>query len=527
MKVYTMDPSGPVAAGLAVRKGKVIALARSADELAELNGPDTLVLDDPGLVVLPAFVDTHNHLMLAARDVLGVPVSRAADIGQFVELIRERAARTPAGQWIITAANWHELRLAERRMPTAAELDRASADHPVLVMRGGHNGVLNSAGLRLAGIGPDTSDMPGGFIARDAAGHPTGWVQDTALEHARRVLPPTPADALATGLAQACAQYAAHGIGTVRDPAVTPQEWQTYLQARADGRLSLRSHAMIFSTRAVIEGAGSMDGYLDGLETRGIRPGAGDPGLRLWGLKLMLDGGVEAAALEQPYAGRPGFHGELMWDRDTLAGVLATAVRRGWPVGTHAFGDRAVALLLDAIRHVLRRTGPLPAGALVIEHGGLIGERIDDAADLGVHVTVQQPLLDGLAEALIAAWGADRTAELFPLRELLDAGVRISAGTDHPIGPLDPLRAVHGMVTRQTPAGVLGPGHAIGREEAFRLYTTEGARLLGWGGGMLTPGAPADLVAYREDPMLCEPDRLLSLRPLFTMVDGHIVHRNG
>jgi hypothetical protein len=120
-RVRTMDPmAGPVTA-LAIRDGKIAVTAGPGEErdlLETWNGPETVMLDDAGLVVLPAFVDTHNHLMLAARNILGVPVSGASDISQIVALVRERAAHTPPGKWIITAADWHELQLAERRLPT-------------------------------------------------------------------------------------------------------------------------------------------------------------------------------------------------------------------------------------------------------------------------------------------------------------------------------------------------------------------------------------------------------------------------
>jgi predicted amidohydrolase YtcJ len=527
-RVRTMDPAaGPVTA-LAIRDGKIAAVVGPGDErdlLEAWRGPDTEVLDDAGLVVLPAFVDTHNHLMLAARNILGVPVSGASDISEIVALVTDRAARTRPGQWIITAADWHELQLAERRLPTAVELDQATTDHPVMLLRGGHNAVLNSAGLRAAGVGPGTPDIPGGFIARDASGHPSGWLQDAALEHARRVLPPLPEDALAAGLAQASARYAAHGLGTVRDPAVEPQEWHTYQRAHAAGQLAVRSHAMIFSTPAAIEAAGSVDAYLDALEDQGIRPGAGDTRLRLWGLKFVLDGGVEAAALEQSYADRAGYRGELMWNRADLADALAICARRGWPVGTHAMGDRAVSVLLDAIRAARERVAAVPAGMLVIEHGGLIAGRIADAVELGVHITVQQALLAGLGPAFVGAWGAGRSAALFPWRELVDAGAWISAGTDHPIGPLDPLRAIHGMTTRATPAGRLGPEHAITREEALRLYTVAGAQFLGRPAtAALVPGAPADLVAYPEDPFTCATERLLDLVPAATVLGGELTY---
>jgi predicted amidohydrolase YtcJ len=162
----------------------------------------------------------------------------------------------------------------------------------------------------------------------------------------------------------------------------------------------------------------------------------------------------------------------------------------------------------------------------VVEHGGLIGDRIADAVGLGVHVTVQQALLAGLGPAFLAAWGADRTAALFPWRELVDAGAWISAGTDHPIGPLDPLRAIHGMTTRTTPAGVLGPEHAISRAEAIRLYTVAGAQFLGPPAtATLVPGAPADLVAYPADPLTCPAEQLLELAPAFTVIGGQVAYQ--
>ena len=529
--VHTLAAGAPPVTVLAVRDGRVAATAGPDDRrdlLAAWRGPGTVMIDDPGLVVLPAFVDTHNHLMLAAQNILGVPVSRATDIPGLVRLIRERAALTPAGQWIRSAADWHELGLAERRLPTAAELDEATTDHPVLLQRGGHNGVLNSAGLRLAGIGRGTPDAEGGFIDRDAAGQPRGWVQDAALELAQRVLPPLPEDALISGLAQASAGYAALGLGTVRDAAVMPAQWHAYLRAQAAGQLSVRCHAMVMTTPAAIAAAGSVDAYLDSLEAQGIKPGAGQDLLRVWGLKFVLDGGVEAAAMTRTYADRPGYRGELMWDRGALAAALAACARRGWPVGTHAMGDLAVGTLLDAIGDARARVSDAPAGMFVVEHGGLIARHVRQAVRLGVHVTVQQALLDGLAPAFLAAWGTDRTAALFPWRELVDAGAWISAGTDHPIGPLSPLRAISGMTTRATPAGVLGPQHAISREEALRLYTVAGARFLcGGTAGILDPGAPADLVAYRADPLTCPDEQLPALSPAATVIAGRIAYQEG
>lgn len=516
--VHTFDEQEQPRTAFAVRDGVVVAVAGRADEddlLREWRGPDTAVIDDPGLVVLPGFVDTHCHLLLAARSVFGVPCADAADIAGLVELIRQRAASTPVGQWIVTAANWHEHQLAERRLPTALELDQATGDHPVLVLRGGHNAVVNSAGLRLAGIDRGTPDVAGGFIARDAAGNPTGWLQDAAMAPVHRVLPPTTPEVLGEGMARTSEVFAAHGLTTVRDPAIGPDDWLVYRDLAAAGRLKVRSHPMIMSTPATIAGAGSISSYLDSLEARGVTPRSGDGLVRLWGLKFVLDGGAEAAACVAPYANRPDYYGELLWETGDLADALATCARRGWPVGTHAFGDRAVNVLLDAIGTVLDREGPLPKDMLVIEHGGMISpERIAQAARLGVHITAQQALVTGLAEPFVESFGVRRVGDMFPFRELLDAGAWISAGTDHPIGPVDPLACVHGMTTRAE--------HAISRAEALRLYTVAGGRFLGQG-APLRVGAQADFVAFHDDPLTCPADDLLTLTPVLTVLDGNIV----
>jgi predicted amidohydrolase YtcJ len=527
--VHTFDGAAGLTA-FAVREGSVVASSgrdNEADLLRAWTGPDTRVIDDPELVVLPAFVDTHCHLTLAARSVFGVRTQDARTIADLIDAIRLRAADTPAGQWIVTAANWHEYQLAERRLPTAPELDRATIDHPVLVLRGGHNGVVNSLGLHMAGIDRDTPDAPGGVVFRDAAGNPTGWLQDLAMAPVLAVLPPTPPDVVADALATTSEIFASHGIGTVRDPAVGPAEWQVATKVAADGRFRVRSLPMIMSTPATIAAAGSITSYLDGLEDRGITPGAGDGLLRLWGLKFVLDGGAEAAAFTEPYPNRPDYYGELMWETAELAEALAICARRGWPVGTHAFGDRAVGVLLDAIGLVIEREGPLEPDLLVVEHGGLIRpDQIARATALGVHITAQQALVAGLAEPFVEAFGRQRAGDLMPLRELLDAGVRVSAGTDHPIGPVDPLAGVHGMTTRATPFGVLGAEHAISRAEALRLYTVAGAEFLGqYAGSPLRRGAPADFVAYRADPLTCPVDDLLTLRPALTAVDGTLTYQ--
>jgi predicted amidohydrolase YtcJ len=263
---------------------------------------------------------------------------------------------------------------------------------------------------------------------------------------------------------------------------------------------------------------------IDGLAARS---GFGDDWLRIWGLKFVMDGGVEGASLEQPYANDPGNSGHLNWDPAVMARVCAEAVRRGWRVGTHAVGDRALRTLLDVYEAVVAEVGPVPPWTLVIEHGLLSdAAQRDRAVRDGFGVTVQQPLLWNMGSEMLVTWGPERTRQVAPIDQWLAAGASLAAGTDI-VRPFNPMTNVWGMVTRGTKsAGIQGPEHAISAGTALELYTMGTARLdheqdrL----GSITPGKLADLVGYAADPLVADPDDLAELTPVFTMVGGRATH---
>lgn len=519
--IHTLVPGQPAQRALAVRGDRVFAVSADPHGLDELVGERTEVVDEPESTVLPAFDDTHTHLIFAGHGAHDVPVHRARDLGEFLDLLRDRAATTPPGEWIRTTTNWQELNLAERRMPTAAELDSVSDRHPILVKRGGHNDVANSVALRLAGVTEDTPEPAGGVIGKDEHGRLTGRLIDNAMHLVERLLPtPDPAQRV-SGLRRASRDYAATGIGTVRDAAVPLPDLDVLRSAREQGALATRVRAMV-SAIACSDPAEVAE-LLDGLAGWHYRA---DPWLRVWGVKFALDGGLEAGATEEPYVGRDDYRGLLLWEPDALAEAAELVVRRGWRVGTHAFGDRAVRVLLDVYERVLDRVPGLPPGSLVLEHGGLADERQRArAVALGVPVTIQQPLQHDTAEVGSGFWGEDRVAHLFPAREWIDQGAVVTAGSDFPVGPFGAMRSVWGLVTRRTVVGVLGPEHAVSRAEAVSLHTTAATRFLGEADlrGSIVPGRLADLTVWPADPMTCDVEQLRDLLPSRTVLGGATV----
>ena len=490
-RIYSMDKTGRVYRALAVRADRILAVSAERDGLDGLIGPATQIVDSAGLTVLPAFDDTHASLLAAGRAVRDVPLDQARCLSHCVELIRARAAVTPPGQWVRTAASWHELNLAERRLPTAAELDAATTDHPVLVRRASRHAACNSLALRLAGITASTPDPAGGVIVRDPAGHATGWLIGSAVALAELLLPVPSPDEQVEALGAAARDFAARGVGTVRDPAVSHEELPLLRAALGRGLLGVRVRALIPAP-----GAGEK---LHG----GITPGSGDDRLRVWGLAIPAR------------------------DAGELEDTVRRAARQGWKVGVPAWGDQAIGRVLDVYERVLRDEPGLPAGTLVIEHAGLAGpDQRARAVRLGIAVTVQYPLLAALAPALAEHRCEERVHDLFPLREWLDEGGTLAAGSGYPGGSYAAMASLAGMVTRDTRAGVLGARHAITRQEAAHLHTAGAARFLAEQHlrGTLAPGLLADLIAYTADPFTAPIGAVAGLLPELTIVGGRPVH---
>jgi predicted amidohydrolase YtcJ len=514
--------TGDTYRSVGVRGPEIAAVSAEPDGLDDLAGPHTVQADLRDLTVVPAFSDAHEHLMEASRNTLLVPVDKARSLAEFLGMIGDAAHNAPPGGWIITSMGWHESNLAENRLPTGAELDAAALGHPVFARRGGHLAIASTLALQAAGVDASTPDPGGGRIDHLPDGRPSGLLEGRAVYQVAAFAPKPPAEELGAALGIGSAAYAAFGVGTIREAMVTVDDLLAYQCAWRGGLLNVRVRPLIRigneltkeQALALIRGLGAWSGL-------------GDDWLRIWGLKFVMDGGVEGGALEQPYASNPADSGHLDWDPAVMTEVGTAAVQRGWRIGTHAAGDRAVRTLLGVYEGVVAKTGSLPPWTLVIEHALLSDPaQRERAVRGGFGVTVQHSLLWNMGSEMLLTWGPDRTRRVNPLDEWLAAGASLAAGTDM-ARPFNPMTNVWGMVTRGTKsAGIQGPEHAIDVPTALRLYTMGSAALNGEAHrvGSITPGKLADLVAYPIDPLAAEVDNLADLRPTLTMVGGRATH---
>lgn len=522
--IYDFSPDNQDRKSIAIANGRIIKTSTTWEGCDALIGPDTEVISEPNLTVTPGLFDTHNHFFWTSQDIHNVNLESARSISDVQELLRERANTEPEGTWIVSSRRWHESVLREDRLPTAAELDAVSTRHPILVRRGGHVASANSKAFELAGISAATPDPPGGTIERTTEGEPAGpLIEFPAFFPLLELVPTRDRQSKTQDLRKLAQEYNAMGITAVRDPGLDLEAVRTYIETWEKSPLPLRINAMFR-----LDPSQDTQYKLNQLENINITPGYGDEFFKIDGLKIFSDGGVEGGWLSESYENDEHYHGHGLISEDDLYRVVRQAASQNWKVGTHAVGDLALEMVLNVYQRVIDELNLGKEHGLVVEHAFFAdADSRAKAIALNIPITVQHPLLYALGGNMVKYWGAERTAQVMPVQAWLDEGGQLSAGSDCNVAPPEPMLSIWGLITRDTlTVGIQGQESAIDRRTAFRLYTFEGARLVGEHStrGRLLEGYAADFVCFDTDVLECTESELREAKPVMTWVNGKCVY---
>ncbi|MCU0452535.1 MAG: amidohydrolase [Bacteroidetes bacterium] len=519
-KVWTVDRSHPEAQAIAIAGDRILAVGTNR-AMRALAGPKARVIDLKGRRVVPGFIDNHTHFMTGGFQLQSVDLRSAKSPEEFSRLIAERAMAKP-GRWI-TGGDWDHDAWAGGPLPTKELIDAATGSTPVFVNRyDGHMALANSHVLKLAGITKDTPDPPGGTIVRDpTTGEATGVLKDEAMSLVYRVMPAdTPAE-LEEAALLALAEARRFGVTSIQDVS-TGAHLRAYQAIRRSGRLTARFHCRI------------PIGEWKSLGAAGIEVPFGDEWIRVGSLKAFADGslGSTTALFYAPYDSDPttrGLPSDIVLDGRLVQWAIE-ADRARLQLSIHAIGDSANSLMIDLFDRI-RRENPAWDRRFRIEHAQHIHPKdFVRFEQLGVIASAQpyHAIDDGRwAEKRI---GHDRCRTTYPFRSFLDAGIKLSFGSDWTVGPLDPLLGIYAAVTRRTIDGATPDGwfpeQKITVAEAVEAYTLTNAYTVfeEREKGSLTPGKLADIVVLSEDIFAIDPVKIEGVRVDVTIVGGRVVY---
>lgn len=508
----------PRADAVLILEDRIIEVGRAADLRGRLAAERVLTL--PGATLTPGFTDAHIHLTEWAYARSHADLAAAATPEDAAGLVA-RHLHSGYDEWV-RGSGWNPHHWGGD-YPDRALLDARLPDQPVVLQSHDLHALwVNGEALRRAGIDEHTPDPPGGRIVRDASGRATGVLLESAAQLVSRVVPRPAVEDLMDLVAEAQSELHRLGITGVHSfpgvHLVEPAPLIVLQMLREQGRLRLRVLQHIALEQ------------LDDAIAVGLRSGFGDDWIRIGGVKMFLDGalGSRTARMREPYEGSDDL-GIRLLDPDMFEHHVQRAASAGIAAVVHAIGDAAVDLALDVLVLVPHARTALPHR---IEHVQCCAsERFADTGRGCVVASVQPAHLISDWRAADRHWGT-RARCAFAFRSLADAGATLAFGSDAPVEPVDPRRALYAAVKRQDlegqPVGGWHPHERLSVQAALTGYTSGPAIAAGMGDrlGQLKPGALADIVAWDRDPLAIPASDLLAMRCVAALVGGRLVWRD-
>ncbi|MBA3729227.1 MAG: amidohydrolase [Sphingomonas sp.] len=485
--------------------GRIVKLLARGDRRPKVETK----VDAGGQTLLPGLIDAHGHVMSLGFGALQLDLTGTSSLADLQQRLKAYAAANPQATWIV-GRGWNQELWADKRFPTAADLDVVVADRPVWLGRvDGHAGVVNSAALKAAGITAQTKAPAGGRIEN-------GLFVDAAMALVEDKIPDPTAAEMDAALAKAQEIMLANGLTAAADMGTSADDWATMNRAGRAGTLNVR-----------------VLGYAGGIpQMRAINGGKPSSWLhrdrlRLGGVKLYADGalGSRGAWLKAPYHDKPDTRGLSLISDAELAKQAGEAAANGHQLAIHAIGDAANAQVISAFE----RLGRTYSGdrRWRLEHAQIV-----DVADLprftrgGIIASMQPTHQTSDRTMAEARLGPNRLGGAYAWQTLARSGVRLAFGSDFPVESPNPFPGLAAAVSRQDMSGQPAGGWRAHERVSFAQALdgfTRGAAHAGFAEqkiGSLDAGKYADFILVDRDVSAVSPGDLARTRVSETWVAG-------
>ena len=519
---------------MAILGDRILAVGTD-QELGQMAGPRTVIVDAGGGSVLPGFNDAHVHFLNGARNLANLDLSAESTQEGVLRRIAEFAAAHPERGWLLGRGWFYAV--FPGAMPTRELLDRVVPDRPVaLEAYDSHTTWVNSPALERLQIDDTTPDPPRGEIQRDRTGHATGVLKEAAMELVERALPAPGLQQDLASLQDAFQLAFQCGLTSVQEAGAEPEQLAIYDAYHRSGRPALRIRLGMRMERGL-----SMDAWNRRLQdyTEAARPYREHPWISSGIVKAFADGVIESgtAAMLEPYAGmtrgEPGALGHPQWDFAELAEAVRIADRAGWQVQIHAIGDAAIRAALDAFQTAAATNGPRDRRHRIEHIETISAADIPRFGQLGVTASMQPYHADPEPAQLalyVSKIGPARASRGWPWGSIRKAGGALAFGSDWPIVSFLPFLGLNAATNRTTrdgrPPGGWLPEQRLPIGEALAGYTAGAA----WAEfaesrkGSLAPGMLADIVVMDRDLWATPTTELVNRSVAATIVGGRLVY---
>jgi hypothetical protein len=524
----TLDQSNPTASAVAVKNGVFTAVGRT-EEIMPLADRSTRTVDLQGQRVLPGLIDNHLHIIRGGLNYnMELRWDGVRSLADAMAMLKRQVAVTPPPQWVRVVGGFTAHQFAEKRLPTIEELNAVAPDTPVFLLHLYDRAFLNAAALRAVGYTKDTPEPPAGEIVRDGNGNPTGLLlakPNAAILYATLARgPKLPFDYQLNSTRHFMRELNRLGLTSAIDAGGGfqnyPEDYAVIQKLANDGQLTVRLAYNLFTQKP----KGEKADFLNWTKTSKYKQGD-DYFRHNGGGEMLVYSAADFEDFRQP---RPDIPPEMEPELDEVVRILAT---NRWPWRLHATYDETISRALDVFERV-NQDIPLDGLNWFFDHAETISdESIDRIAALGGGIAVQHRMAYQ-GEYFVERYGFGAAEETPPIRRMMAAGLKVSAGTDATrVASYNPWVSLAWLVTGKTVAGfrLYPPRNCLDRETALRMWTENVTWFSNEEGkkGRIQVGQFADLMVPDRDYFSCAEDEIADTTSLLTMVGGKIVYGSG
>ena len=526
-RIITLKEKGNRAEAIAIRRDRIIAVG-SNDSIKTFISSKTTVIDLHGHTVLPGFNDVHQHpapIYSWDKPYANLELDTVSSMESLISLLKRKANVTPAGM-LIEGTGYNEFKLGGQ--PLREILDKASTTHPILISHAsGHLSAANSFLMDICNITKDTRDPPGGAFERNKDGVPDGIIKESAmhfLSSKKIIYPPKPGpNEELEGYRIYFKNLLAGGLTSIGDCWTTPEKVKIY-KALAAEHFPLRFNLYIGVS------------YLDQLISGKIERISSDY-LRINGVKMVHGNSLSGKTcwLYEPYdtinpvSGKRDYYGiPPARSQESLDSLVLKIHKAGLQIACHSNGDREIEMVIEAIEKAQKADHRLDPRHR-IEHCSITNQDILDKLKKDSIIPVFHCYINQMGNQLLV-YGDKRLSMMMPTRTALEMNIPYALHSDYPVSHYEAMVRLDGAVNRKSPGGkVLGSNQCISAEDAIKAYTVGGAytsheeKIK----GRIIPGEFADLIVIDQDPTIIDPEKIISIQVLTTIVGGQIAYQKG
>lgn len=520
--VVTLSDACPRAEAVCVADGRIDCVGSREDVLHYARSGEYDTVDLGGGTLYPGFIDTHSHMSSYSNCLRQVYCgSSLGSIAAVQRALREKAA-TSSDEWIV-GYGFDDSGIPDKRHMNRHDLDAVSADRPVFVVHiSVHMGYANTVGLQRLGITADTT-IPGGEIALDEHGQPSGLLLENALVVALGKLPEPAPEEVRDSLVAAIADYNKQGFTTFQDGGLglngdASVFLRPYMALAREGKLNARAYLHFLPDE------------LDPLLAKGLW-GIGTDYLKIGGVKFFTDGSIQGftGALLEDYHTRPGYKGKLIWDARTIDDIVMKYHCMGIQVAVHTNGDAASEAVIGAFEKAVRRCPRTDLRHMLVHAQLVSDDQLRRMKACGIIPTFFARHIEVWGDRHSAIYlGPERTARMDPAGSAVRLGMPFALHVDTPVLPVTALGSMHAAVNRVSSGGVLfGPEQRISPRKALEAYTSYASLCCGGetDRGRIEPGRFADFVLLDRGVEDVDPTEIRDLKVRMTISGGRIVYQ--